>query len=162
MTEYFQIELSQGKVARVSPEDWDAMTAIKWYSQRTPSTGSHYAGTTIRNSNGRPTTLQMHRLLMGSPKGFVVDHRNGDTLDNRRENLRLASVRQNCQNTKKPAHNTSGFKGVWWSVQKKRWRAQIRVDGKLVHLGAHASPEQAHESYCRAAAKYFGEFARTA
>jgi hypothetical protein len=107
-------------------------------------------------------TLSLHRELMQPPEGFFVDHIDGNPLNNRRSNLRLATPSENQWNQKRSCANTSGFKGVGWHERDRRWQARIRKEGKLYHLGNFKSPEEAHEAYCRAAAELHGEFARFA
>lgn len=89
-----------------------------------------------------------------------IDHVNGDITDNRLVNLRLATASQNQANKKRPAHNTSGYKGVW--RKRKRWCAEIKKDGVKLRLGTFDSPAQAHAAYLEAAQKLFGAFARAA
>jgi hypothetical protein len=89
-----------------------------------------------------------------------VDHVNGIRTDNRIANLRLATPSQNQANRKRPATNTSKFKGVTWD--RGRYKAQIIVRGKYLHLGHFATPEDAHAAYCSAARAHFGQFARAA
>ena len=109
---------------------------------------------------------QAHRIAWVIAKGewptSAIDHKNRSRDDNRIENLRLATNSQNTANSKRPAHNTSGLKGVTWHKLRRKWAAQIRKDGKNIHLGLFASAEDAHEAYIRAANENFGEFARTA
>lgn len=93
-------------------------------------------------------------------KGLCVDHINGDRADNRIENLRQATYKENFTNRKKPKNNTSGYKGVCKDGSK--WRASICKDRKSYTLGTFNTPEEAYDAYCRAAAKLHGEFARTA
>jgi len=107
----------------------------------------------------------LHRLayfyMTGiDPAEKEVDHINGNTLDNRFENLRLASSSDNNKNQKKPKNNTSGFKGVSWHKQHKKWNAQIKVNYKRIHLGYYNSKFYAALVYARAAKKYFGEWRR--
>jgi hypothetical protein len=90
-----------------------------------------------------------------------VDHINGNGLDNRKANLRLATVAENSQNARRRKDNASGFKGVYWDKYWKRWKAQIRYDGKCKRLGTFSTPEEAHEAYCRAAQDFHGQFANT-
>ena len=93
---------------------------------------------------------------------FDLDHIDGDRTNNRMSNLRPTNDRLNCGNAKRYKNNTSGHKGVSWHITKKAWFANIRVHGKLVHLGKFNDPETAHEAYMTAARKHFGEFARAA
>jgi HNH endonuclease/AP2 domain len=107
----------------------------------------------------------LHRVIYeyyhGSiPKGFEIDHINQDKLDNRLENLRLATRSQNSQNKSKQKNNTSGFKGAYWHKENKKWNAAITVNNKLIHLGFFETPELAHETYKQAAIELHGEFAK--
>ena len=89
-----------------------------------------------------------------------IDHINGDGLDNRIANLRVATRSQNCANVGRRAHNTSGVKGIY--QHGMRWRASIRVKGKSKHLGCFGTPADAQAAYMAAAREHFGEFARGA
>lgn len=89
----------------------------------------------------------------------TVDHINGDTLDNRRENLRLVTPSQNTMNRGKPNTNTSGYKGVSKSAPNT-WRAYISFDKKRIHLGSFKTKEDAARAYNQAVPKYHGEFGR--
>jgi hypothetical protein len=107
------------------------------------------------------TTLFLHNVIFG-PCDKLVDHIDGDGLNNRRSNLRAATTRQNQANKRLPENNTSGFKGVReakWATGPKRWRATIFVDGKHNHLGYFFSPEEAAVAYDYAAERVWGEFA---
>lgn len=102
---------------------------------------------------------RLHRLIMQvRDEKIVVDHRNGNTLDNRRENLRGCIQRNNARNRDKSKTKlTSKYKGVHWC---KGWMAQIRVNYKKLHLGTFKIEEDAAKAYNEAALKHFGEFAR--
>lgn len=96
---------------------------------------------------------------MQTPQGMETDHVNGNRLDNRRENLRICSKFDNMRNRGKQANNTAGYKGVFYSIRARRWRAQIRVKGKSIHLGLFDETVDAAKAYNIAALAYFGEFA---
>jgi hypothetical protein len=105
-----------------------------------------------------------HRLAWLHTTGewppVFMDHINGDTSDNRIANLRPATQTQNRANTRRASNNASGFKGVCW--HRRKWRAQLIVNGVLYHLGLFDTPEKAHAAYVTAAEKHFGKFARAA
>jgi hypothetical protein len=112
--------------------------------------------------------MWLHRMIIDVPGGMMVDHINGNRLDNRRCNLRVCTNRQNCQNqTIARKDNTSGYKGVSYSRRHRKWRAWIaagslRSNGtrKNVSLGYFADAADAARAYDAAARLHFGEFAR--
>ena len=89
----------------------------------------------------------------------LIDHRDGDGTNNRWTNLRQATPSQNTANSRRPRHNTSGYKGVSLRTSG-RWRAVVCNKGRLISLGTFATPEAAHAAYAATARKLFGEFAR--
>jgi outer membrane usher protein FimD/PapC len=98
----------------------------------------------------------MHHEIMG----YVgVDHKNHDTLNNRRGNLRKANSSQQKWNQGKRKNNTSGYKGVCWNKEKSKYQVQIGVNGKQIRLGYFTSAKKAARAYDKAARKYHGEFA---
>lgn len=107
---------------------------------------------------------QAHRLawlyVYGENPENEIDHINGNCTDNRIENLRKASRKENARNQGKRKNNTSGYKGVYFHKSVSRFQARIRVDNKLLHLGMYATQIEAHKAYMKAAKKYFGEFFR--
>jgi len=106
----------------------------------------------------------IHRLITGAKKGEYVDHVNGDKLDNRRANLRLATQQQNQRNRRRAKSKTSSqFKGVFWDKDKRKWRVRIvsRQSGRLLHLGYFEDEMVAAKVYDDAARSQYGEFART-
>lgn len=110
----------------------------------------------------RRKTYQAHRIIFLMHRGYLpeqIDHIDGNGLNNDIENLRAATQVQNQHNKGTQKNNTSGFKGVSWNKQAKKWRAQIWFDGKSHHLGFSDTPEAAHEAYKAAAMKLHKEFA---
>lgn len=104
-------------------------------------------------------TVRLHRAIMNAPVFYLVDHINGDGLDNRKFNLRLATESQNLAKSKLLSTNTSGYRGVYFNSGVKKWHAQIKFEGKRINLGLHTNKEDAALAYNEAARKYFKEFA---
>jgi len=155
-----EVSLTQGEVALVDDEEYDrVMAAGPWHLTSTSSTGIHYAQHT--GSRPRMTALLMHRLILNTQPGQGVDHVNGDGLDNRHVNLRLATKAQNQANTAKRPGYTSCYKGVYWDSRRGLWYAHIKLDQRTHFLGRFDSEEDAAGAYDVAARMYFGEFART-
>jgi hypothetical protein len=106
-----------------------------------------------------------HRLAWLHTFGYMpaaIDHIDGDSTNNRIDNLRPATQSQNLMNRKSAARNTSGFKGVCWDGRYvKKWKAQIQTNGENIYLGTFATPEEAHAAYVIAAKKLHGEFHHT-
>lgn len=94
------------------------------------------------------------------PEGFIVDHINCDSLDNRIENLRLARLHQNSSNTRLSKANKSGVKGVSWSYPAKKWRCNIDHKGKRYHVGYYKTLEEAKEAIEKKRTELHREFAR--
>lgn len=111
-------------------------------------------------------TLQAHRIAWylhtgSDPGAMYIDHINGDRVDNRASNLRLATTLENTWNQKKRSTGTaSTYKGVTWYARHNKWMAQIRIGGRSTYLGYFHTEEEAFLAYCRAADTHFGEFAR--
>ena len=112
--------------------------------------------------NGKRVMVSMHRVIMGvNDSKILVDHKDGNGLNNQRSNLRIATKSQNGANTRSTKGSTSKYLGVSIDRSKKSkpWLAQIMVDRKNKYLGCHETEELAAEVYNEAAIKYYGEFA---
>jgi len=145
-----EIYLNQGKTCKVDQEDFDWVVQWKWtYFQ------CGYAGRKVDKK-----LIYLHRLIMGNPAGKTIDHINGDTLDNRRENLRICTHAENLRNVKMHKNNTSGYRGVTWDKRYGKWASRIKYNYKNIHLGFFNDPEVAYERYKQEAVKLFGEYAR--
>lgn len=152
------IALSQGAVASVDDEDYERLSAHSWCVSASKN-GLKYAKCRLSRKIGAPG-LYMHRLVSGAVVAQYVDHINGDTLDNRKENLRICQQSQNMCNRGKQANNKSGIKGVCWNKGAQKWVAQIAFRGKGLYLGLYESKELAAAAYAKAAYQHHGEFAR--
>src|SRR3990167_8201116 len=119
--------------AIVDEEDLPLVSPYRWWVD-----SDGYAAAT---SDGRK--IFMHRLLLNPPNGLETDHFDGDGLNNRRANLRLATHAQNMQNRRPHAGNRSGQRGVHWDQQTQRWRAQFDIGNRRVHVGRFHMFEEA-------------------
>ncbi len=152
-----QIPLTQNKFALVSDEDFEYLSQYKWaafFNGR-----KWYA---VRHSSrrlGRRRTIYMHRVITNVSNDLEVDHINGDGLDNRRENLRIATRWQNAANRGTDKTNTSGFKGVWWDSHAKKWAATVHIKNERIYLGLFNSAEDAARAYDTESRKHLGEYA---
>lgn len=153
-----EIELTRGYCAKVDDENYEELVKFKWYALGCRP-GSIYAVRKIRLASGRQTNEFMHRRILSASEDIVVDHVNGDGLDNRRSNLRLCSLAENNRNRRRGKDNTSGYKGVHWCRRRRLWRARIKHGRRPVCLGFYKTPEEAARAYDGAAKTYHGEFA---
>lgn len=150
-----EIKLTQGKFAIVDDEDFEELSKHRWYFNR------RYAIRNIALGGGKHAPFYMQAAIMGKREGLEIDHRNGDKLDNRRENLRHVTRSQNLQNQRPDRKGTSSqYKGVCWDKARKKWIVEIRIGGKANNLGRYESEYNAAMAYNEAAARLFGEYAR--
>lgn len=150
-----EIVLSKGKVAFVDNDDYERLSEFKWCY-------NNYAIRTVHKGKTAKRII-MHRSILGldnAPEFTYVDHINGNKLDNRKVNLRIANHTTNGQNRKNSVKNTTGFKGVHFVARLGKFYATLRIDRKKTYLGAFLCPRRAAIAYNRAAIKYYGEFAR--
>ncbi len=145
-----KILLPQGKYAIVDDEDFERVNQFKWHL----AVKSTYAATWIKRKK-----ILLHIFIMNPPIGMEVDHKNGDTLDNRKKNLRICTKKQNVTNQDIHKNNTSGYKGVSLYKLTNKWRAYICPNGKFISLGHFEDKRSAAKAYNKAAIKYFGEYA---
>lgn len=154
-----EIRLTHGKVALVDDEDFEYLNQFKWCVHR--HSGKHpYAARHTPWCDGKRKYILMHREIMNPPINMQVDHKNRDTLDNRRGNLRICTNRENSMNSARYINNACGFKGVILDKSCAKWRARITIGGKKIHLGMFGDLRKAALAYNNAAIKYFGKFAR--
>ncbi len=144
------IQLTRGKWALVDAGDFAMASKFEW---------SFANGYARRNQTKDCSSTFLHRMIMGEPKS-QVDHRNLNTLDNRRDNLREATDRQNRFNKPARRDNACGFKGVSLHRQSGKWRAEISAYGKRRRKSGFDSPKDAHFQYQKWAKTMHGEFAR--
>lgn len=145
------------QLALVDDEDYDRVRSFTWRASHHHTGRNIYVQTGMK-VDGRMTTVKLHRFIMGAEKGQFVDHINHDALDNRRDNLRICTTQQNNFNTRKADGQTSIYKGVF-KRENGRWRACVRINGKLINIGTFDNEEVAAAAYNWKARELFGEFA---
>jgi hypothetical protein len=138
-----------GHTFMVDYDDFDRIKDIKWSMTKNGYVEAH-------NVDGKH--IKLHRFITNCPKGKVVDHINHNLLDNRKSNLRICDQKDNSKNTKLRYDNKSGYAGVDYRKDFKKWRARICVDYKMIHLGLFDTKEEAIEARQKAEIEYFKEF----
>ena len=148
--EWAEIPLTQGKVAIVDPCD-SHLAKWKWSAAKDKKQFYARRVAFVSRKGPRPLIVYLHHAIIGKPikKGVVVDHINGNPMDNRRSNLRFIDIRQNCINRKnrREGRVSSKYVGVSWSQSNRRWVAQITTDRKYRYLGVFKSEEEAANAY---------------
>lgn len=148
------IPLSKGFKTMVDNADFAELSKYKWHVAE--GGGKHYAVRSVK-TKGKVQTVRMSRLITGAPKGLQVDHINGDSLDNRRSNLRIVTILQNTRNRKKTKNKTSGYLGVTWYKSLNKWVAYVKINGKNISLGYHCCLRDAVKARNEGVKKHYGE-----
>lgn len=140
-------------------QDAELVLSCKWQIYKQPDRTGIYAITGSKRKEGRQN-LSMHRMIMGNPPGMEVDHRDGNGLNNRRNNLRICTRRQNAKNLPVNCKSTTGFKGVSFRKDANLYEAHITTNRKRRRIGYFCYAIDAAKAYNEAALKEHGEFAR--
>lgn len=152
-----EVKLTQNKIAIIDDEDYEKISSRKWFAWRHPNPPHAFY---VHSYEPPCHTIKMHRLVLDvTDRSIHIDHINGNTLDNRKANLRLATHSENTKNAKLNSRSTTGYKGVT-KVALNKWRVQIQNSGKKYHLGTFTDLKEAAKAYNIAALAHFGEFAR--
>lgn len=143
----------------VDDDDYDELSKFKWHvviDRRT-----HYARKNYRDKiSNKQRHESMHRFLLGvDPGGRIIDHIDGNGLNNQRYNLRFATKSENCRNARPAKGKYSKYKGVWFNKLDGRYMAGIMVDGRAISLGYFDDEKEAAIAYNNAAKIHHGDFA---
>lgn len=153
--------LTQGKSTIVDVDDYDELVKHNWYAGIYPN--NCYRAIRHSKISGKQTMVSMPRVIMKAKVGEVVDHINRNTLDNRKENLRICQISQNLRNRTRQKNNTSGYKGVSIDkkVKDKPYKVNIAIEQKQIFLGNFKTAKEAAYIYDQAALQLHEEFAYT-
>jgi hypothetical protein len=156
-----QIDCGHGCFALVDDEDFERLSQFKWYARlhnakRGPK--AHRRAVRLERIGGKTVQTYLHHEILPKREGFVVDHINGNPLDNRRENLRYATHGQNLSNQAGHRNRTSPYKGI--RKRRRRWFATITAAGRSIWTSGFTTPEEAARAYDELALTHHGEFAR--
>ncbi len=153
-----EILLTRGCVALVDDEDYEFLSKYKWHVtiRKRTAYAVRYSGTGRKDKS----SIYMHQQILDS-NSTPVDHINGDGLDNRRENLRIAGYTGNTRNSRaKEGKKHSIYKGVYRFRDNGNYFSSIWLSGKSKYLGTFGNEIDAAKAYDKAARENFGEFAR--
>lgn len=140
-----------GDIFIIDYDDYETVSRFRWYLDRKQGY--------ILTGNGK-TTTRLHRLILKAPDGMVVDHIDGNPLNNTKVNLRICTQKENCCNRRKIKKSSSIFKGVHYLKAEDNWQAYIVCNHRKKHIGVFNSEKMAAIAYNKEAAKQFGQFAR--
>lgn len=156
-----QIDVSSSKhpntFATVSDEDFARISARPWKAIKS---GNILYAKRIVIVAGKKVPLWMHHEVLGIPNSVRIDHRDGNGLNNQRENLRKCTHAQNMRNRRMQKNNTSGYVGVTWIKRARKWKAQIKINGIVKSLGRFTDPVEAARVRDEAARHLHEEFSR--
>lgn len=154
--------LTKGQHTVVDDDVYEWASKFKWMASESPRTKHTYYAVRRERRPGpsRQRTVILHREIMGAPKGVLVDHEDGDGLNNLRDNLRLCTVGQNTQNQRIRKDKSSQYKGVSWNKRQGVWDARVCSAGRKIFLGLFREELDAARAYDSAALRLHGTFAR--
>lgn len=150
---YKVIKTKNGFDVSVDESDFEYVSQFRWYARQNKRQRTHYAYAYLKSR-----ITPMHRLLMKPSGDQEVDHRDGNGLNNQRINLRVCTRQQNCRNKQIAINNRTGVRGVHFDKEKRKFRAMIGHEKRVIHIGYFSDIEAAKAAYTKTAKQLFGEF----
>ena len=150
------ITLKNGRQFQIDEQDWEKVKRIKW-NVHIMKKGYKYVYT-FQKLNGKWKMIYLHRVIMNCSEFLFADHINGDTLDNRRSNLRLSTNKQNQWNQKR-IRGIVPYKGV--TFENGSFRSRVRINGKKKSLGQFETAIEASNAYNKASLEFHGFYSHT-
>lgn len=141
--------------AQVDDNDFALVSQYTWHLVKGRKTFYAEAGSGTGNYR-----FMMHELILGKVNGLEIDHKDTNGLNNQRQNIRHLTRSENAMNRRAPSTNKSGYKGVYFKKDKKKWAAQITKDYRIIHIGYFPTPEKAACAYNEEALKLYGNVAQ--
>jgi hypothetical protein len=151
-----EILLTQGKVAIVDDADYEYLSKYKWHAIKYKN--GFYAGKSSSRKIGAKRVIHMHRFILSPEKNKLVDHIDGNGLNNSRSNLRITDYSKNGMNRKKEIGLSSKYKGVSYRSKTNRWRSLICINRKQIEIGVYKSEIEAAIAYNKKAIELYGEY----
>jgi len=153
------IKLTRDKITLVDNDDYKELSKVKWFAAKNKK--NFYAKRGINLGKNKIKHLSMHQVIMSKPPEdhLQIDHIDGNTLNNQRNNLRFCTQSENMRNRRKQSNNTSGYVGVTYHKQVKKWRAETHLNGKHISLGLYEDIIEAAKAYNKFAIENHKEFA---
>lgn len=146
------------ETACIDDEDYEKVKGYKWVVD-VRRRGRKYARASVKISKNKFSYVYLHRLIMGFPK-YLVDHKDGNGLNNTKDNLRIATCQENQRNQRMPSNNTTGYKGVHFYKAYNKYSVSIRANKKQIFGGYFPTPIEAAKKYNEMAVLYHGEYAK--
>jgi hypothetical protein len=142
---------------RVDAEDYPKLSEYNWHAiKHSKDLEGRYI---VARRNSPKGGVYMHVQIMGKRKGFIIDHINRNSLDNRKSNLRFITLSQNQHNKSKSKSKTSSkFKGVHWDSSRKLWKAAIVFQGRNIFIGRFKTEKDAARAYDAKSKEIFKDF----
>lgn len=152
------LKITKGQETLIDLEDFKRVAIYRWKASK-PSKGNKFYAKRNAHVNKKERVLSLSRFIMNAPKELEVDHKNGDSLDNRKCNLRLCTATQNRVSFRsKNEKYSSKYRGV--SKHRNKWLAQIGIKGKASYIGVFSDPIEAARARDKKALEVYGEFAQ--